>query len=159
MVQQGMSVETMVISWPQAKDATKYQVEWRKDNGTWLKLPLTGSNSAEVAGIYAGQYEARVFAIGAFDISSLPTYSVLTGLKGKQGKPPKLANIHAEGILFGMKLTWLFPTVGALDTAYTEIEVSQTLKYCSTGFVCLSNNSTPFRMQPNLTPVLPWTFN
>ncbi|MFW1645312.1 host specificity protein J [Acinetobacter guillouiae] len=124
MVQQGMSVETMVISWPQAKDATKYQVEWRKDNGTWLKLPLTGSNSAELAGIYAGQYEARVFAISAFDISSLPTYSVLTELKGKQGKPPKLANIHAEGILFGMKLTWLFPAVGALDTAYTEIEVS-----------------------------------
>ncbi|MFW1969379.1 phage tail protein [Acinetobacter guillouiae] len=124
MVQQGMSVETMVISWPQAKDATKYQVEWRKDNGTWLKLPLTGNNSAEVAGIYAGQYEARVFAISAFDISSLPTYSVLTELKGKQGKPPKLANIHAEGILFGMKLTWLFPAVGALDTAYTEIEVS-----------------------------------
>lgn len=124
MVQQGMSVETMVISWPQAKGATKYQVEWRKDNGTWLKLPLTGNNSAEVAGIYAGQYEARVFAISAFDISSLPTYSVLTELQGKQGKPPKLANIHAEGILFGMKLTWLFPAVGALDTAYTEIEVS-----------------------------------
>jgi len=124
MVQQGISVETMVISWPQAKDATKYQVEWRKDNGTWLKLPLTGNNSAEVAGIYAGQYEARVFAISAFDISSLPTYSVLTVLKGKQGKPPKLANIHAEGILFGMKLTWLFPAVGALDTAYTEIQVS-----------------------------------
>ncbi|WP_171501896.1 hypothetical protein, partial [Acinetobacter sp. RIT698] len=95
-----------------------------KDNGTWLKLPLTGSNSAEVAGIYAGQYEARVFAISAFDISSLPMYSVLTELKGKQGKPPKLANIHAEGILFGMKLTWLFPAVGALDTAYTEIVVS-----------------------------------
>lgn len=124
MVQQGMSVETMVISWPQAKGATKYQVEWRKDNGTWLKLPLTGNNSSEVAGIYAGQYEARVFAISAFDISSLPTYSVLTELKGKQGKPPKLALLRAEGILFGMKLTWLFPAVGALDTAYTEIEVS-----------------------------------
>lgn len=153
MVQQGMSVETMVISWPQAKDATKYQVEWRKDNGTWLKLPLTGSNSAEVAGIYAGQYEARVFAISAFDISSLPTYSVLTELKGKQGKPPKLANIHAEGILFGMKLTWLFPSVGALDTAYTEIEVSpdSTSNIAQLGlFAYPTTVHTIQGMQPNL---------
>ena len=153
MVQQGMSVETMVISWPQAKDATKYQVEWRKDNGTWLKLPLTGSNSAEVAGIYAGQYEARVFAISAFDISSLPTYSVLTELKGKQGKPPKLANIHAEGILFGMKLTWLFPAVGALDTAYTEIQVSpdSTSNIAQLGlFAYPTTVHTIQGMQPNL---------
>lgn len=153
MVQQGMSVETMVISWTQAKDATKYQVEWRKDNGTWLKLPLTGSNSAEVAGIYAGQYEARVFAISAFDISSLPTYSVLTELKGKQGKPPKLANIHAEGILFGMKLTWLFPAVGALDTAYTEIEVSPdgTSNIAQLGlFAYPTTVHTIQGMQPNL---------
>ncbi|MFW1747691.1 host specificity protein J [Acinetobacter guillouiae] len=153
MVQQGMSVETMVISWPQAKGATKYQVEWRKDNGTWLKLPLTGSNSAEVAGIYAGQYEARVFAISAFDISSLPTYSVLTELKGKQGKPPKLANIHAEGILFGMKLTWLFPAVGALDTAYTEIEVSldSTSNIAQLGlFAYPTTVHTIQGMQPNL---------
>lgn len=153
MVQQGMSVETMVISWPQAKGATKYQVEWRKDNGTWLKLPITGNNSAEIAGIYAGQYEARVFAISAFDISSLPTYSVLTELKGKQGKPPKLANIHAEGILFGMKLTWLFPAVGALDTAYTEIEVSPdgTSNIAQLGlFAYPTTVHTIQGMQPNL---------
>ena len=153
MVQQGMSVETMVISWPQAKGATKYQVEWRKDNSTWLKLPLTGNNSSEVAGIYAGQYEARVFAISAFDISSLPTYSVLTELKGKQGKPPKLANIHAEGILFGMKLTWLFPAVGALDTAYTEIEVSpdSTSNIAQLGlFAYPTTVHTIQGMQPNL---------
>lgn len=124
MVQQGMTVETMLISWPQAKDATKYQVEWRKDNGTWLKLPITGSNSAEVSGIYAGKYEARVIAISAFDISSLPTYSMLTELKGKQGKPPKLAFIRATGVLFGMKIDWGFPATGALDTAYVEINVS-----------------------------------
>src|SRR5690606_37919463 len=67
MVQQGLPVETMVISWPQAQGATKYQVEWRKDDGTWLKLPITGNNSAEVSGIYMGNYEARVTAISAFD--------------------------------------------------------------------------------------------
>ena len=124
MVQQGLSVETMIITWPQVQGATKYQVEWRKDDGSWIKLPITGSNSAEVAGIYAGSYEARVTAISAFDVSSLPTYSNLTELSGKQGLPPSLAFLHAEGLLFGMKLTWGFPATGALDTAYTEIQVS-----------------------------------
>ena len=154
MVQQGLSVETMLITWDQAQGATKYQVEWRKDDGNWIKLPISGSNSIEVQGIYAGNYEARVTAISAFDISSLPTYSVLTELKGKQGKPPKLANIHAEGILFGMKLTWLFPAVGALDTAYTEIEIASTANGANAAqlglFAYPTNSHVIQGMQPNL---------
>ena len=124
MVQQGLSVATMLITWDQAQGATKYQVEWRKDDGSWIKLPISGNNSVEVQGIYSGNYEARVVAVSAFDIASLPTYSVLTALSGKQGLPPVLAFIQAQGILFGMKLNWGFPAIGALDTAYTEIEVS-----------------------------------
>ena len=153
MVQQGMSVETMVISWPQAKGATKYQVEWRKDNGTWLKLPLTGNNSAEIAGIYAGKYEARVIAISAFDISSLPTYSILTELTGKQGKPPKVAFIQANGILFGMKLDWSYPA-NALDTAYVEIQVSpdSTSNIATLGSFAYPTTTTVIQgLQPNLT--------
>ncbi|MDO6646399.1 TipJ family phage tail tip protein [Acinetobacter guillouiae] len=153
MVQQGMSVETMVISWPQAKGATKYQVEWRKDNGTWLKLPITGNNSAEIAGIYAGKYEARVVAISAFDISSLPTYSILTELKGKQGKPPKVAFIQATGILFGMKLDWSYPA-NALDTAYVEIQVSPDGKsnIATLGSFAYPTSTTVIQgLQPNLT--------
>ncbi|MDA3322518.1 phage tail protein [Acinetobacter baumannii] len=123
-VDQGINVATMVVSWTQAKGAVKYQVEWRKDDGSWVKLPITGNNSVEVPGIYAGQYQARVTAISAFEIASLPVYSTLTELSGKQGLPPKLAFIQATGILFGMRLNWGFPATGALDTAYTEIQVS-----------------------------------
>lgn len=153
MVQQGMSVETMVISWSQAKGATKYQVEWRKDNGTWLKLPLTGNNSAEIAGIYAGKYEARVIAMSAFDISSLPTYSILTELTGKQGKPPKVAFIQATGILFGMKLDWSYPA-NALDTAYVEIQVSpdSTSNIATLGSFAYPTTTTVIQgLQSNLT--------
>jgi len=123
-VDQGINVATMVVSWTQAKGAVKYLVEWRKDDGSWIKLPVTGNNSVEVPGIYAGQYQARVTAISAFEIASLPVYSTLTELSGKQGLPPKPAFIQATGILFGIKLNWGFPSTGALDTAYTEIEVS-----------------------------------
>lgn len=123
-IDQGINVATMIVSWAQAKGAVKYQVEWRKDDGSWIKLPITGNNSVEVPGIYAGQYQARVTAISAFEIASLPVYSTLTELSGKQGLPPKLAFIQATGILFGIKLDWGFPATGALDTAYTEIQIS-----------------------------------
>lgn len=155
MVQQGLSIETMVIAWDQAQGATKYQVEWRKDDGTWIKLPISGSNSVEVQGIYAGNYEARVTAISAFDIASLPTYSNLTALTGKQGLPPALANIAATGILFGYRLNWSFPAVGALDTAYTEIEIASTANGANAAqlglFAYPTNSHVIQGMQPNLT--------
>lgn len=155
MVQQGLSIETMLITWDQAQGATKYQVEWRKDDGSWIKLPITGSNSVEVQGIYAGNYEARVTAISAFDVASLPTYSILTTLSGKQGLPPALANIAATGILFGYRLNWNFPAVGALDTAYTEIEISSTANGANAAQLGLFAYPTDTHviqgMQPNLT--------
>ncbi|EHU1299992.1 host specificity protein J [Acinetobacter baumannii] len=153
-VDQGINVATMIVSWTQAKGAVKYQVEWRKDDSSWIKLPITGNNSVEVPGIYAGQYQARVTAISAFEIASLPVYSVLTELTGKQGLPPKLAFIQATGILFGIKLDWGFPATGALDTAYTEIQVSPdgTSNIAQLGlFAYPTTTHTIQGLQPNLT--------
>ncbi|MCZ3199953.1 phage tail protein [Acinetobacter baumannii] len=153
-VDQGINVATMVVSWTQAKGAVKYQVEWRKDDGSWIKLPITGNNSIEVPGIYAGNYQAKVSAVNASDISSLPTYSVVTKLNGKQGLPPALAFIQATGILFGMRLNWGFPATGALDTAYTEIQVSPdgTSNIAQLGlFAYPTTIHTLQGLQPNLT--------
>ncbi len=153
-VDQGINVATMIVSWAQAKGAVKYQVEWRKDDGSWIKLPITGNNSVEVPGIYAGQYQARVTAISAFEIASLPVYSTLTELSGKQGLPPKLAFIQATGILFGIKLDWGFPSTGALDTTYTEIQVSPdgTSNIAQLGlFAYPTTTHTLQGLQPNLT--------
>ncbi|HAB70851.1 MAG TPA: phage tail protein, partial [Acinetobacter nosocomialis] len=121
---------------------------------SWIKLPITGNNSVEVPGIYAGQYQARVTAISAFEIASLPVYSTLTELSGKQGLPPKLAFIQATGILFGMRLNWGFPATGALDTAYTEIQVSPdgTSNIAQLGlFAYPTTTHTIQGLQPNLT--------
>ncbi|WP_151863407.1 host specificity protein J, partial [Acinetobacter sp. TUM15512] len=154
MVQQGLTVASMVIAWPQADNAVKYQVEWRKDDGSWIKMPITGNNSVEIQGIYSGNYQAKVTAINAFDVSSLPTFSIVTALKGKQGTPPALAYINAVGILFGIKLNWDFPAVGALDTAYTEIQVSPdgASNIAQLGlFAYPTSTHTLQGLQPNLT--------
>ncbi|MFK8865579.1 host specificity protein J [Acinetobacter nosocomialis] len=153
-IDQGINIATMVVSWAQAKGAVKYLVEWRKDDGSWIKLPITGNNSIEVPGIYAGNYQAKVTAVNASDISSLPTYSVVTKLNGKQGLPPALAFIQATGILFGMRLNWGFPATGALDTAYTEIQVSPdgTSNIAQLGlFAYPTTTHTIQGLQPNLT--------
>ena len=122
-VNQGMSITTLVIGWEQVTGAVKYTVEWRKDNGNWQVLPPTGINGIEIAGVYAGQYEAKVTAISAFGQASLATHSALTQIQGKVGKPNRPAFIRATGKLFGMDVAWSFAN-GSDDTNFTEIQVS-----------------------------------
>ena len=152
-VVQGQSVATMVIQWSQVKDAVAYVVEWRKDNGNWIKLPTTGNVSAEVEGVYSGNYLARVTALNAFDVSSTTTTSTLTEIKGKVGKPKSLANIKADGLLFGMAISWNF-LAGSDDTAYTEIQVATApdVNVAALGLYSYPTNKTEVTgLQGNLT--------
>lgn len=122
-VEQGQNIATMIVSWEQVSGAVAYDVEWRKDNGNWIKVPRTGNNSIEIDGVYSGNYLARVAAVSAFDLVSNFATSMLTAVTGKVGTPPTLANLKATGILFGMRLDWLFAN-GSSDTNYTEIQVA-----------------------------------
>ncbi|WP_201539190.1 host specificity protein J, partial [Psychrobacter faecalis] len=122
-VVQAQNVTTFVIVWDQVKDAVAYDVEWRKDDGDWIKVPRTGNISVEIDGVYSGNYIARVSAVSAFDAVSKQTTSILTAITGKTGKPPKLLALKAIGLLFGMQLDWTF-SPGSDDTAYTEIQVA-----------------------------------
>lgn len=119
---QGQTVTTLIISWSQVSGAVAYDAEWRKDDGTWVKVPRTGNVSVEIDGVYSGNYMARVRAISAFDVQSQPTTSILTAIKGKIGLPPTIVGLTATGILFGMDLKWGFQA-GSGDAAYTEIQV------------------------------------
>ena len=119
---QGQMVATLMIGWAQVSGAVAYDVEWRKDDGTWIKVPRTGNTSAEIDGVYSGQYLARVRAVSAFDVQSNPTTSMLTEVKGKIGLPPTVVGLTATGILFGMDLKWGFAN-GSGDAAFTEIQV------------------------------------
>ena len=119
-IAQGLAVTTMTISWPAVSGAVAYDVEWRKDNGNWIKVQRTGATSVDVTGIYAGGYLARVRAVSAFDISSNWRTSILTQLKGKEGLPPAVTSLTAASLIFGIRLNWTFPP-GAEDTQRTEI--------------------------------------
>lgn len=122
MQEQGLNIATLVIDFDQAIGATKYLVEWRKDDGNWQKIEST-TNSVTVKGVYSGKYQAKVTAINAFNAVSLATYSEITPLKGKAGKPAKLASFNVVGMLFGMNFGWTFPA-NADDSSYTEVQVS-----------------------------------
>lgn len=120
---QGQTVVTMTIGWTQVKDAVSYIVEFKRDDGNWVKLAPQSGLSVDVEGVYAGNYLARVTAVNAYDLQSMPKTSMLTAVVGKLGKPPSLASLKATGILFGMQLDWLFAQ-GSSDTNYTEIQVA-----------------------------------
>lgn len=119
---QGMSVETMVIGWDKAQYASKYDVQWRKDNGNWMNVPRTASSEVEVEGIYAGNYHVRVRSISSGGNTSPWSEVVSVGLTGKIGKPDKPTVITAsDDQVFGIRVKWGFPE-GSGDTAYTELQ-------------------------------------
>ncbi|MBV4514925.1 TipJ family phage tail tip protein [Pseudomonas kurunegalensis] len=124
-VDQGIGINTMTIAWPAVQGAVAYDVEWRKDNGNWVRIQRTGATSVDVVGIYAGAYLARVRAVSSFDITSIWRDSTLTQLKGKEGLPPAIAFLTTTPLVFGTRLNWGFPA-GAEDTERTEIWQSAT---------------------------------
>jgi predicted phage tail protein len=124
MIDQGIVVSTMTIAWPAVQGAVAYDVEWRKDNGNWIRMQRTGATSVDMVGIYAGAYLARVRSVSAFDITSIWKSSQLTQLNGKVGLPPAVTSLTTESLLFGIGVHWTFPP-GAEDTQRTELWYSQ----------------------------------
>ncbi|MCT6662527.1 phage tail protein [Enterobacter mori] len=126
VVQQNVSVQTMRVSWDQAKNAISYEAQWRRNDGNWVNVPRSSTMSFDVPGIYAGRYLVRVRAINAAEISSGWGYSEEKTLTGKDGNPPKpVGFIASENVVFGIELNWGFPA-NTDDTLKTEIQYSLT---------------------------------
>ncbi|MDX7539627.1 TipJ family phage tail tip protein [Serratia marcescens] len=121
---QGLAVATLRVSWDKPENAIAYEAEWRRDSGNWITVPRTLTLGFEVAGIYAGRYQARVRAINSSEISSVWANAPEMVLTGKQGEPPALASFTTVGQVFGIVLNWEFPH-GAEDTQRTEIWYSK----------------------------------
>ncbi|OTA20464.1 host specificity protein [Xenorhabdus beddingii] len=125
VVNQGIAVTTLRVTWDAAESAIAYEAEWRRDNGNWISAPRTSTQGFEVPNIYAGRYQARVRAINAAEISSVWANASETHLKGKEGNPPAPLAFRATPIIFGIQLDWGFAPQTD-DTLKTEIQYSQT---------------------------------
>ncbi|MGY2143113.1 phage tail protein [Pseudomonas azotoformans] len=124
VIDQGIASTVMTIAWDAAPNAVAYDVEWRWGAREWVRVPRTGELLADVPGIYSGQYMARVRAVSASNVSSVPTTSMLTNLEGKTGLPPAVAFLSTTSELFGIGIRWGFPA-GAEDTQRTELWYGQ----------------------------------
>ncbi|MER1507591.1 host specificity protein J [Enterobacter hormaechei] len=124
-VEQGIGITTMIVTWDTVKNAVAYEAQWRQNNGDWINVPRTGNTRFEVDGIYAGRYVVRIRAVNALDIASLWATSTETELTGKVGKPPMPVNLATQPLVFGIGISWGFPS-GAQDTQKTEIHYSAT---------------------------------
>lgn len=124
VIEQGIAVTVMSIAWDAAPGAVAYDVEWKWGAREWITVPRTAELMVDVRGIYSGQYMARVRAVSALNVSSIPTASALTNLEGKVGLPPAVAFLSTTSELFGIGIKWGFPA-GAEDTQRTELWYGQ----------------------------------
>lgn len=120
VIEQGIAVTVMSIAWDAAPNAVAYDVEWKWGAREWVRVPRTAEQMVDVRGIYSGQYMARVRAVSALNVSSIPATSALTNLEGKTGLPPAVSFLTTTSELFGISIKWGFPA-GAEDTQRTEL--------------------------------------
>ncbi len=126
VIEQGIANSVMRITWPAPDKAVAYDVEWRRDNGDWVRVgSRVRATAHEVRGIYKGAYLARVRAINALDVLSIPTTSVETLLEGKVDPPPVVSFLQTTSQVFAIRVRWGFPNV-PLDLERTEIWYSTT---------------------------------
>lgn len=121
VVNQGISLETMRVTWDETANAIAYEAQWRRNDGNWVNVPRSSTTSFEVSSIYTGRYLVRVRAINASEISSGWGYSEEKTLTGKVGNPPKPVGFMTTAINWGIRLNWGFPANTA-DTLKTEIQ-------------------------------------
>lgn len=120
-VVQGVSIETMRVTWDKVDYASTYEMQWRKNNGNWHNTPRTANKETEVEGIYAGNYSVRVRSVAASGVSSSWSKVVSASLTGKVGEPIKPINLMAStDEVFGIRIKWAMPD-GSGDTAYIEL--------------------------------------
>lgn len=125
VVNQGISLQTMRVTWDRIANALAYEAQWRRNSSNWINVPRTSTTSFEVPAIYTGTYRVRVRAINAAEISSGWGYSEETELTGKVGNPPLPLGFSATtDIVWGITLTWSFP-------ANTEDTLKTTIQYAT----------------------------
>ena len=98
----GTKFTTMLVSWIPAAGASKYSIEWRRNNSGWQTLGTTSAQSIELKGIYAGTYNVRIWAINNYGLKSSVVTTPDTVLSGNLGTPADVPYFLINGDV----LTW-----------------------------------------------------
>ena len=122
-VVQGLSVQTLHVSWDRVPGAVAYRAQWKRNSGDWINVPEGAALGFEVDGIYAGTYRARVCAVNSVDATSLWAEAVPQQLTGKDGEVPPLAAMTTAPLPWGIQVDFFY-SPGSEDASYVELENS-----------------------------------
>ena len=116
----------IVFSWKSVLGVSKYEVRWRKDNGTWHVYTQLGNND-EIPDITAGTFQFKIFSLNATGVPSSSSLNGSIGATGKSNPPSDITNFAYSidpsiGIVFTWdKLVAVYPDFNDLDVVGYEI--------------------------------------
>lgn len=120
-VDQGINIADLYVAWGQVKGATRYTVEFRRDQQPWRTLGVVTGLTHTIENVSSGVYEVRVRATDALGNNSPFGFSAALTVDGMVLPPPALASFTASGELLAIRAKWSFPE-GAEASLATVIE-------------------------------------
>lgn len=128
---QGVLVTNVDVVFPPVENALVYEIQWRRTSlqemeiqwgNDWVNLPRTASNGARIENVYAGNYQARVRAIGTGETSSPWVSSDITEVSGRMGGLNAPIITAAVSGLHQILWKWNMNNA-ATDISYSELQV------------------------------------
>lgn len=86
----------LTVQWSATANAVWYEVDLRKDNGDWQPLGKQLGLSVDVPSVKAGSYTARVRAVNASGIGSVPTVSSALAVADQTMQPTTVTTLQTE---------------------------------------------------------------
>lgn len=124
-VDQFAAVSTLTIAWDAPPNATAYDVEWRRDDSSWVFAGRASSTEIQVVGIFAGNYDVRVKAINAMGVTSVWQYLNDQQVDAKPSNIAAPVNLVTTSEIFAIRVDWQVPEFHT-DMKYTELQISTT---------------------------------
>ena len=91
------AVSKLILDWQTQSNATKYEVQYRFENGDFKKIE-TLSSDAEIFNTDAGEYEIRVFSFNGLGQPSREPATLIFNAVGKTAPPSDITNLTYEPI-------------------------------------------------------------
>ena len=100
------AVSKLILDWQTQSGATKYEVQYKYENGDFKKIE-TLSSDAEIFNTDAGEYEIRVFSFNALGQPSREPATTTFNAVGKTAPPSDITNLTYEVVDDkNIKLRW-----------------------------------------------------